>query len=165
MGISTSAAAGALFSPPRKYHFEVYLLGLSYPAVLEVAKLPCFLHCFISHSFAILPRYRSSSRELSFFSRGFSFVPLLSFSLSFFPSLYRAYTFLRGEGARPGAAVNKYDTGIGYKETINQSSGANGTRAPRKPLSGRFLQGYLWLDEKKKRSRNLPKVVQVPRKT
>lgn len=155
MGISTSAAADALFSPPRINTTSRSIFSRPPP-------LPRFLRCFIFHSIAILfPCYRSFSREPSFFSRGVSFVPLLSFLLSLSP----ACAFLKGEGARPGAAVsNKYDTGIGYKETINHPSGREWDLVPRGLLSGKFLRGYLWPDEKKERSRNLPKIVQVPRK-
>lgn len=133
MGISTSAAA-ALFSPPRKYYFEVYLLGLSLlPRRPRRCEAPLFfalfyfsficdspaLSLFLARILPLFAPFLSRSSPLS-----------LSLSLSFSFSLFSAHTFLRGEGARPGAAVNKYDTGIGYKETINHPSG---TRAPQKP--------------------------------
>jgi len=96
-------------------------------------ELPLFVllyfsfHCTIS-SLTLAPRRSSSRGELAaFFSHRISLSLFLSLSPpSLFLSLLSAHAFLRGEGARPG--VSKYDTGIGYKETINHpSTRANGT--------------------------------------
>lgn len=129
--------ATALFSPLR-----INTTGsiFSFP-LIEKPSFPLALLYFSFYCDLLFASYIAFLREnLSFFlSRdSLSVTRTLSFSLS------RMRAFLGGEGARPGAAVSKYDTGIGYKETINHTQArVNGTRPLWEPLSGRFLRGYL----------------------
>lgn len=107
---------------------EIYILRnplfaslYSRPVVPFLALLYFSFHCTISRYC-----YRSSSREnSSTFHALTPLPPFLSFALSL--SLAR---FPRGvKGRDPGATVSKYDTGIGYKETINHTRArANGIR-------------------------------------
>lgn len=92
---------------------------------------------------------RSSSRELVFFQ-----VEILSLSPSLLFFTFIRTLFSEAKGRDP--AVSKYDTGIGYKETINHTQArVNGTRPLRETLSGRFLRGYLdgQTERKKERER------------
>lgn len=74
--------------------------------------------CFISHSIAISHATIALPRVL-FMQLLSLFSPSVSLSLS----LSVARAFSSGlKGRDPGATVSKYDTGIGYKETINHSS-------------------------------------------
>lgn len=131
MGISTSAAVLARFSLLR---VNTTSRGLSSRGLLRSAAPPLSKPRSSPAFCAVLffiPFSRSSSRALIALSRenppSFRAVSLSSlYSLFFFPSPSPSavHAFLKGEGARPGAAVsNKYDTGIGYKETINHPSG------------------------------------------
>lgn len=91
----------------------------SRPVVPFLSLFDFSFHCDLSRYC-----YRSSSRENS---STFHAAPLASLSLFRSRSLAR---FPRGvKGRDPGATVSKYDTGIGYKETINHSRArANGIR-------------------------------------
>lgn len=130
-----------------KYHG----IHLHVPPQQEALLLCLLSYYFISPSIAIFFwRVTSFSRELVFFQ-----VETLSLSLSLVLHVHTR-AFLGGKGARPGAAVSKYDTGIGYKETINHTQArVNGTRPLRETPSGRFLRGYLseQAERKKKRER------------
>jgi len=155
---------GPMFCSLRK-HREIYLLAspaLAHPH--ETAKLPRLCAALFLIPLRSSSPVFSSSRDL-LFAKFLSPPPPPPPPL-FFPPSFSRTLFSEAKGRDPGAAV-RYDTGIGYKETINHSSGREwdpGTA--RATLNGKFLPG-LSADGRKEREAAKPASLyeRVTRKT
>lgn len=136
-----SAAAGALFSPPRKHHFEVYLLAASSVPSASFAFEPRSSSAFCAVLFLI--SLRSSSRAIALSRENppsFRAVSLSSlYSLSFAPSP-ALFSKAKGRDPERRLVINMIPESDTRKPLIIQA-GANGTRY----REGRLVENFYGL--------------------